>query len=285
MMTGNARLIRSLLAALCLATLALIPSSPAEAQSARRLSHCIAIADADPGIEFLHRAAWTEPAPRGAVRIHYVDHAMFLLRSEEGVSIVTDFNGYLGPTRFRPDVVTMNRAHSSHWTTDVSGVGHVLRGWSEELFGVAADHSLEIRDVLIRNVTTDIRSFGAVEENANSIFVFELANLCIAHLGHLHQPLNDAQYAALGRVDVLMVPVDGSYTMDLSTMMQVVARLRSSVVIPMHWFGPSRLQMFLAGMSRDFVIERVAGSEITLSLSSLPMRPTVMVLEPEPLRD
>lgn len=276
---------RTVFSAVVLMGLALVAAGPADAQQSRRFSHCIAIADAAPGIEYLHRAAWTDPAPEGAVRIHYVGHSMFLIRTEDGVSIVTDYNGNLGMTGFRPDVVTMNRAHSSHWTDLVEDIPHVLRGWSEDSFGVAADHHLELGEVLIRNVTSDIRSWGTVEENANSIFVFETANLCIAHLGHLHQELSDAQYAALGRVDVLMVPVDGSYTMDLNAMMRVVARLRSSVVIPMHWFGPSRLEAFLTGMSDQFLIQRVGGSELTMSLSSLPRQPTVMVLDPQPLSD
>ncbi len=65
--------------------------------------------------------------------------------------------------------------------------------------------------MLVRNVSTDIRSqFGGTEDRGNSIFVFEVAGLCIGHLGHLHHEPNDAQYAALGRLDVVMAPVDGA---------------------------------------------------------------------------
>ena len=71
-----------------------------------------------------------------------------------------------------------------------------------------------------------------MEEKGNSIFVFEMAGLCIGHLGHLHHEPDTAQYAALGRLDVVMVPVDGGYTLNLATMIRVVKRLRSSVVIP-----------------------------------------------------
>jgi L-ascorbate metabolism protein UlaG (beta-lactamase superfamily) len=274
--------LRTLCAILALG-LSMLFATMAQAQN-RRLSHCIAIADAAPGIEFLHKAAWNDPVPKGAVRINYIDHSMFLIRSEDDLSIVTDFNGYLGATGFTPDVVTMNHAHSSHWTEAVEGIPHVLRGWSDS-FGLPAQHHLELGQVLIRNVTSDIRSHGTVEEHGNSIFVFEVANLCIAHLGHLHQELNDQQFAALGRVDVLMVPVDGSYTMNQPTMMRVAQRLRSSVVIPMHWFSEARLNSFLAGMSSQFLIERPGRSEIELSLSTLPGRPTVLVLEPRPLEE
>ncbi|MFV0383021.1 MBL fold metallo-hydrolase [Paracoccus sp. (in: a-proteobacteria)] len=276
--------IRTALAALLLACLPLLIPAPSEAQG-RRLSHCIAIADAGPGIEYLHRAAWTDPVPARSVRLHYIGHSMFLIRTESDLTIVTDYNGNLGATAFRPDVVTMNHAHSSHWSDDVEGIDHVLRGWSADQFGVAADHHVEIGDLLIRNVPTMIRSFGAVEENGNSIFVFETANLCIAHLGHLHHEPTDAQYAALGRVDVLMVPVDGRMTMDLASMVRVVDRLKSSVVIPMHWFSAPRLDSFLSAMSDHFQIARPGSSEVTLTLNDLPDRPTVLVLDPQPLVD
>lgn len=269
--------------ALVLAAATWLAASPAGAQQWRP-SNCIIIADAAPGTRDLHRAAWTDPVPQRTVRLSYVAHSMFLLQTEGGFNLVTDYNGHLGPTVFRPDAVTMNRAHSSHWSDNVDGIEHVLRGWSEQ-FGIAADHYLDLGKILIRNVTTDIRSWGTVEEDGNSIFVFETAGLCIAHLGHLHHEPTDAQYAALGRIDVLMVPVDGGYTMDLPTMIRVVQRLRSSIVVPMHWFGPANLETFLGGMSSSFAVTRPGVSELLLSRETLPSQPTVVVLEPQPLSD
>ncbi|MCZ0960054.1 MBL fold metallo-hydrolase [Paracoccus benzoatiresistens] len=260
----------AILAALCLA----MPLA-AQAQD-RRPSHCIAIAG---GPERVRQAAWTDPVPERSVRLSYLGHSMFLIQTEGGLDIVTDYNGALPAGVPAPDVVTMNHAHSSHWTDAVEGIPHVLRGWSDQ-FGIAADHYLTLEDTLIRNVPTDIRSWGTVEENGNSIFVFEAGGLCIGHLGHLHHEPTDEQYAALGRVDVLLVPVDGSYTMEQAVMMRVVSRLNSSVVIPMHWFGPARLETFVAGMADQFDIQRPGGSEYLASLRGLPDRPTVVVLEP-----
>lgn len=258
-----------------LAALLLALPLPVQAQE-RRPSHCIAVAD---GPERIRQAAWSDPVPERSVRLSYLGHSMFLIQTEGGLDIVTDFNGVLPEGAPVPDVVTMNHAHSSHWTDAVEGIPHVLRGWSDQ-FGIAADHYLTLGDALIRNVPTDIRSWGTVEENGNSIFVFEAGGLCIGHLGHLHHEPTDAQYATLGRVDVLLVPVDGSYTMEQAAMMRVVSRLNSSVVIPMHWFGPARLEAFLAGMSGQFAIQRPGGSEYLASLRGLPDRPTVVVLDP-----
>jgi hypothetical protein len=86
-------------------------------------------------------------------------------------------------------------------------------------------------------------------------------------------------------MDVVMAPVDGGLTLDLPTMISVMERLRARVVIPMHWFGRSTLETFLVGMSDEFAIERAGVSDLTLSLQTLPDRPTVMVLEPRLLSD
>ncbi len=245
----------------------------------RRASHCIALADAAPGLRYLHKASWAEPVPADSVRLSYIDHSMFLLQTEGGISIATDYNGYTGTAEFLPDVVTMNHAHSSHWTSYVDeGVDHVLKGWGP--FGEGIEHHLDLGEVLIRNVPTDIRSGGGVEENGNSIFVFEVAGLCVGHLGHLHHEPNEQQYAALGRLDVVMAAVDGGLTVPIPVMTRILKRLRSSVVIPMHWFGRGPLERFLVEMSDEFDIVRTDQSSLELSLQNLPSRPTIMVLEP-----
>ena len=264
----------------------LIAALPALAQEQRRPSHCIAIADAAPGIEYIQKASWTDPVEQFSVRIQYIAHASFLIQTPGGLNAVTDFTGFIGSTRMIPDVVTMNHAHSTHWTANPDpAIPHVLRGWGEE-FGAGIDHHLDLGEMLVRNVSTDIRSqFGGAEPRGNSIFVFEVAGLCVGHLGHLHHVPNDEQFAALGRLDVVMAPVDGGYTMSLPEMISVVKRLRSSVVIPMHWFSGFSLDQFVAGMADEFAIDITGGSSIEVSLRTLPDRPTVVVLRSDWLRD
>lgn len=270
------------------ALLAALFVAPVMAQEQRRPSHCIAIADATPGVQYLHKASWSAPLPDDyTVRLHYIAHASFLIRTAGGLNAVTDFTGFVGSTTMIPDVVTMNHAHDTHWTAFPDpAIPHVLNGWGED-FGEGIDHHLDLGEMLVRNVSTDIRSrWGdGVEPKGNSIFVFEVGGLCIGHLGHLHHVPNDEQFAALGRVDVLMAPVDGGMTLPLADMMQVIRRLKSSVIIPMHWFSDFALDGFLVGMSQDFPIERVNGSSMEVSLRTLPSRPTIYVLRPGWLRD
>ena len=59
--------------------------------------------------------------------------------------------------------------------------------------------------------------------------------MCIAHLGHLHHTLNQQQLNEIGRVDVVFVPVDGTMTLDLDGMMEVLQALKAPLMIPMHY--------------------------------------------------
>lgn len=263
----------------------IVMGSAAFAQETRRPSHCLAIADATPGAAYIQKASWSEAVPEFSVRINYVAHATFLIQTPGGMNIATDFTGFLGNTSLIPDVVTMNHAHDTHWTANPDpAIPHVLPGWGP--FGEGIDHHLDLGEVLVRNVSTDIRSqFGGQEDNGNSIFIFEVEGLCIGHLGHLHHEPNEQQYAAIGRLDVVMVPVDGGYTLPREVMVRIVERLKSSVVIPMHWFSEFAREAFLEEVADSFVIDRRTTSFLELSLRDLPSRPTVVVLRPEWLRD
>ena len=175
----------------------------------------------------------------------------------------------------------MNNVPDSHWAPAPDlRIPHVLKGWPAE--GRPAEHRLDLGSMLVRNVTTDTRGpFGeGAMRDGNSIFIFEAGGLCIGHLGHLHQIPSEEQYAAIGRLDVVLVPVDGGYTMRLQDMAGVVRHLRSSVVIPMHWFSAESLQAFLAAMAPEFTVVETGGAQIALSLHDLPAQPTIMVLDP-----
>ncbi len=279
---GLLRMMRllSILLVLC------VTVDPARAQDDRRLSHCVAIAEADPGLKFVHRANWSQSVPDFSLRIHYIAHASFLLQTPGGLTAITDYTGFHGSHDFIPDVVTMNHAHASHWTARPDPrIPHVLRGWGET-WGAGIEHYLDLGEMLIRNVSTDIRSsLGGREERGNSIFIFEVEGLCIGHLGHLHHIPNQNQFAALGRLDVVMAPVDGGLTLPLPDIIATLKRLKSSIVIPMHWFSRASLEAFLVGISDEFNIDRTGQSAIVVSLRSLPKQPTVVVLEPQWLYD
>jgi L-ascorbate metabolism protein UlaG (beta-lactamase superfamily) len=212
------------------------------------------------------------------VRLTFIGHASFLIESPGGVTAVTDYNDYVR-TSVVPVIATMNKAHSSHWSVHPDpAIRHVLRGWGED--GAPAKWDVSEGDMRVRNVPTNIRSWeGGTEYDANSIFVFEAAGLCIAHLGHLHHRLTPDHLRELGHVDVALAPVDGSYTMGTAGMIETLKALKAPLVIPMHVFGPSTLARFLDAARPGFEIRNAGSDSIEISRGSLPQKPTVLVLD------
>ncbi|MEP3276043.1 MAG: MBL fold metallo-hydrolase [Stappiaceae bacterium] len=235
-------------------------------------STCIAVAQSIPGAT--HVAFQINALASHEVRITFVGHSTYLIESADGVTIATDFSGFGGVVT--PKVVTMNRAHSTHFTNFPDPeIAHVLRGWDPE--GGAASHYLTVDDVLIRNVTTDIVRGGLREPDANSIFIFEVAGLCIGHLGHLHHALTEEHYSQIGRLDVVMVPIDGGLTLSLEGMSEIIRRLRSSVILPMHARGWATSANFVSMLGETVDHKVLTSNTLVLSLNSLPARPTVIV--------
>jgi L-ascorbate metabolism protein UlaG (beta-lactamase superfamily) len=211
------------------------------------------------------------------VRITYIGHSTFQIESPQLVRIATDYNDYVRPPVL-PDIVTMNHAHTSHYTDNPDpGIKRVLRGWAGDQKPARID--LTYKDVRVRNVPTNIRTFdGGTERHGNSIFIFEIANLCIAHLGHLHHTLTQQQLNEIGRVDVVMVPVDGSYTLDLDGMVEVLQALKAPLMIPMHYFSAYTLERFLSRVRQNWEVQIAEIPSVVVSKTSLPSKPKVLVL-------
>ena len=256
---------------------ALIASAAAQ-ESSR--SECLAMANAPPRatpVSLRRLAAKTDE-----VVITYAGHSTYYIDTPGGVRIATDFSGAYRTGRL-PDVITMNRAHSTHYTLFPDfHIPHVFHGWGDD--GQPAKIAQRVGDVFIRNVTTDIRRYFGDDSNAemirdgNSIFIFEVAGLCIGHLGHLHHKLDESHFAAIGRLDIVMVPIDGSYTMSLDGISEITQRLRSSVVLPMHRFM-TPLDDFMRRIGQQFAIDVRTERSLTISRGALPGTPTVIILD------
>ncbi len=244
--------------------------------AAPAVSNCLAVAEQAPNV--IPAEMKFTALNKTEVRVSFVGHSTFLIETAAGVRIATDYAGWAGPGVI-PDVVTMNHAHETHYTDFPDPkITHVLRGWNPE--GGHAEHSLQVRDVLIRNVPTNIRTWagGGTELFGNSIFIFEVAGLCIGHLGHLHHELTAQQLGQIGRLDVVMVPVDGTFTLDHDGMMKVLEELHARLVLPMHFFGDGTLNGFLAKLKERFEVKISETPTIVLSRAELPTKPQVLVL-------
>lgn len=253
------------------------PAAPAAPATPGRAESCPGLVSAAPprAMPAAFRPAALAP---DQVRLTYVGHSTFLIESPRLVRVATDYNDYVKPPVV-PDIATMNRAHSTHYTlAPEPGIKHVLHGWRDD--GKPAAHDVTHGDVHVRSVATNIRDWtgGGTVRHGNAIFIVEAGTLCIAHLGHLHHTLTAQQLAEIGRVDVVLVPVDGSYTLDLDGMVEVLQALKAPLMIPMHYFSRYTLDRFLDRVRDLYAIEMAETPSLVVSKATLPTQPKFLVL-------
>jgi len=215
--------------------------------------------------------------PAGNVRVSYLGHSSFMIETPGGARAITDYNG-INVASIVPDIVTMNNAHETHYTDNPDPrIRHVLRGWKPG--GGMARHDVRVRDLRTFNIPTNIGEFGDPGTNNNSIFVFEISNLCIAHLGHLHHDLTRKQLAELGRIDVLFVPIDGSSTMSHGQAIRTIEQIAPRLVIPMHFGFSGAADIFFEQAKQHWTIRSDKGSTLMVNRGMLPKTTEIRFLQ------
>lgn len=213
--------------------------------------------------------------PQGKVRVTYVGHSTYFLETPDGASIATDYNGVHQP-RAVPHIVTMNNRHETHYTEFPDpNIKFVLRGWKPG--GGIARHHMRHRDIRVYNLPTNIFDFGQGPTNRNSVFVFEAAGICFAHLGHLAHFLSKEQVRRLGRIDVLFVPIDGFSTLSHEEAMHIIGQIKPRLIMPMHFSfgGPEN---FLALARTRYPVRIHQSDSILLNRAGLPEKTEVLFL-------
>jgi L-ascorbate metabolism protein UlaG (beta-lactamase superfamily) len=215
------------------------------------------------------------------MQIRFLGHATFFITTG-GKKIVTDpyepggFGGAIGygPLREPADYVTVSHAHADHnYVRMVPGNPRVIEQAGQETHD----------GIVFRALTTHHDSSRGAERGANTVWVIEAEGLALCHLGDLGHPLSPEDVVALGRINVLLVPVGGTYTIDAKGATAVVNRLRPSIAIPMHYHTPktelnlASVEPFLAGKAR---VRKVEGSELEVSADNLPDPTEIVVLQP-----
>ncbi len=234
----------------------------------------VAVAGFSPAV--LPAAYKRAAVPAGHISITFSGHASFLIETPGGASVFTDYNGYVRAPRI-PDAVTMNISHYTQYTDFVEPeIKYVLRGWDPA--GGIARHNIRIKDARVRNVPTNVTDLGGKLSNENSIFVVEAAELCVAHLSFLRHVLSKGQLRELGRVDVLLVPIDGMWTMSHQELMQVIGQISPALIIPMHYGSGDSVDAFIALASKLCPIKRQSANTLIFSLRTLPRKTEVLFL-------
>jgi len=221
-------------------------------------------------VAFIAQDPFTRP-----VTIQWIGHSSFLIITPGGTMALTDPNaGH--PPRVTPDVVTISNEHTTHnqaWA--VPGNPRLLRGRTPD--GAWVEVNVTIDDLAIKSVPG---SAGASPTGLahNTIFVFRVEGLCIVHLGNLRQPLDEAQRRRVGRPDVLMVPIDGQWTLTYEQIALTMSHLKPAVVLPMHYDFPRHVQLFMAFIKESVPVRTLTESTLKLTRGTLPASSEVIVL-------
>lgn len=210
------------------------------------------------------------------MKIKYLAHAAFLITSDAGVRIVTDPYATSpgikhGEIKETADIVTVSHEHGDHNNTGaVRGNPKVVRGGGE------------VKGIKIRAIPAAHDDKGGSQRGKNTIFCFEVDGVNICHAGDLGHTLSEEQVKAIGKVDVLMIPVGGFFTIDAKTATKVGEQLKPRIIIPMHYktekleFPITGADEFTKGKSN---VTKVNGSEIDLKAGALPAPTQIMVLK------
>ena len=214
------------------------------------------------------------------MKVKWLGHASFMITSDSGTRIITDPYKTGGALQYdeikeSAEIVTVSHEHFDHnYVESVGGNPEVVNSAG----------SKEVKGIKFNGIATYHDDTEGSQRGSNVILCFEVDGVKVCHLGDLGHPLSPQQVADVGRVDVLMIPVGGNYTIDAAVATEVSGKLAPKIIIPMH-FNNERCSSFPVAGVDDFLkgkdnVTRLEGSEAEYNAVALPAATQIVVLKP-----
>jgi len=257
----------------------------------------------------LQLAAWVAivfaPAYAGAqdsakdnrpVTIEYIAHACFRVTSPAGKQVLIDpyasrvWLGYDFPPDVPADAVLISHPHYDH------DGGEAMRRplpWPTNTLVLRKPGTNQLGDITVigyagKHADPWGKEFGQI----NTIWLLNVGGLRIVHLGD-NGPLTDDTVRALGRVDVLMIPIDSQFhILKADQIVAIRERVSPAVLIPMHYrhddleMSPDKPEQ-LGGIDewakRENGVRYLDSHKQELSVGALPRKPEVLIFKHSPL--
>lgn len=226
------------------------------------------------------------PAPgatEGRVAIRFYGHAFVQVTSPQGVRVAMDPFGQIGYPM--PDVtaeiVTISHGHGDHNNAAlIKGNPKILRG-----LGMGGKHWARVnhrdRDVRVQAFPAYHDKEEGKKRGLNSIFLLVVAGLRIAHMSDIGQVPSDQVFDALGRTDLLLIPVGGHFSIDAKEATEIVERLKPPVVVPIHYKTDATASWPIAD-ERAFVQDKArvkqVGHQVEISQETLPKETEIWIM-------
>jgi L-ascorbate metabolism protein UlaG (beta-lactamase superfamily) len=212
------------------------------------------------------------------MKIKWFGQSAFLITSEAGTRIITDPYTPSDRIPYRPidetaDVVTVSHGHGDHSNAEaIKGNPVVLKEGGE------------VKGVKFAAIPAFHDNAGGAQRGNMTVFCFEVDGIRVCHLGDLGHALDDRQAATIGKVDILLIPVGGNFTIGAVEANQIYKKLGARIVVPMH-FKNSRCPDFPVAGVEDFIsgkpnVTKLEVSEAEFRADVLPIDPQIVVLTP-----
>ena len=162
------------------------------------------------------------------MEITWLGHACFRLKGSQATVITDPYPPDLGYSLGKQTarVVTVSHQHPGHsYISGIGGEPKVIKGPGE----------YEIGGILVIGLPTFHDGDGGKQRGKNIVYLIEVDEVAICHLGDLGHVLTTQQVEEIGNVDVLLVPVGGVSTINASLAAEVVRQLEPKIVVPMHY--------------------------------------------------
>ncbi|MCH5138600.1 MBL fold metallo-hydrolase [Clostridiaceae bacterium UIB06] len=187
------------------------------------------------------------------MKITWLGHSSFLLEDSKGRKVLTDpFDETVGYDTFKGevDVVTISHHHFDH-----SYIENIKYKESIDKVGF-----FYLCDMPITGIPSYHDKMLGAKRGENTIFVIEVDGYRICHLGDLGHTLSQEDIKQIGKIDLLLIPIGGNYTIDGKEAAEIAKAINSHIVLPMHYKTPL-LSFQLEGLE-DFLSYMKSGERI-----------------------
>ena len=212
------------------------------------------------------------------MEIYWLGHSCFRIKGSSSTLITDPYSPDLGYSLGQPeaDIVTVSHLHPGH--SYVQGVIN-----QPKLVSMPGEY--EISGALVIGIPTFHDGEGGKQRGKNTVYLMDIDEISICHLGDLGHVLSAEQLEEIDNVNILLLPVGGVSTIDAPLAAEVVRQLEPKIVLPMH-YKPEvpRIKSELESVGR-FLKEMGTGEvdprpKLVVSKSNLPPSTQVFLLNP-----
>ena len=162
------------------------------------------------------------------MEISWLGHSCFRIKGKQATVITDPYPPDLGYSlgKLTANIVTVSHQHPGH---------SYVQGINSEPRLITGPGEYEISGVLITGIATFHDQEQGRKRGKNTVYLMEVDEVSVCHLGDLGHVLEESQLEQIGSVDVLMIPVDGYFTIDIDTAKTIISQLAPKIVFPMHY--------------------------------------------------